>query len=714
MVSIKKNALVIGVVALLSQANAALVHFATDSIHADSAIAGDTICFDLTACHIDSGVSVTFPEAKRIYLKSTSKGLSIFFGINSVLTFPDSVSVELKSTGSGINIGYFRMDKGSSLKVGNGVKFAYDDIYSTYLDTNMQIYFGKGDSINVSGILTAPLSTLTIDSSSILIAENLSLGSASTLRLAAGDSISAFAAISGKIIAAGSAKDSIVFTGSSMQFNGNGTSSDSASFAYCKLVCPITAKNYPAFRIINSDINTELISQSHTGLNISNSVFNRAGTSVDSDSGSLAVSHCRFAPLTFNSAGAEGGCVYAHQSDINLSNCVFSKTSLDGAGTNAATVYVTSSTLSIDSSSFDSISIAGITDGAFIYLDTTTATIKNSTLSNADFSSSGTTGSLVAHRSKIDVFNCKFTNTSPNSNSDNINTSAVLNLEKTSGKIVNTEISRLRNNKFGDEVFSVYLNYSSLEFTNVTFTKVSDHYSDGYNYTYGIGMVGKSSPVFTNCVLWETGVGPIAEMSPFDTSSRYTFVNSLVCQDSIDTITTSQRGLNTRSRCIFENCINSDPMFVDTAADDFSPAKGSPLINAGSADTAGLGLTPFDLAGNPRIFAGDPVSARRIDIGAYEYQGVTPILKTVSMLKPAFSVSVLPQMISIMAKVNPALSRLSLFGIDGKRIASISGTGMCDGYSQFRLSRFGIASGVYVARIYQNDVPLWTSKICLH
>lgn len=48
----------------------------------------------------------------------------------------------------------------------------------------------------------------------------------------------------------------------------------------------------------------------------------------------------------------------------------------------------------------------------------------------------------------------------------------------------------------------------------------------------------------------------------------------------------------------------------------YSLSAGSPCINSGTPDTTGLGLLPYDLAGNWRIWNG------RIDMGCYEYGSV--------------------------------------------------------------------------------------------
>jgi len=67
---------------------------------------------------------------------------------------------------------------------------------------------------------------------------------------------------------------------------------------------------------------------------------------------------------------------------------------------------------------------------------------------------------------------------------------------------------------------------------------------------------------------------------------------------------------------IYENNIDSDPLFFGAGAHPYSLLDDSPCINAGTPDTTGLNLPEFDLAGNPRIFG------NRIDMGVYENQNV--------------------------------------------------------------------------------------------
>lgn len=70
---------------------------------------------------------------------------------------------------------------------------------------------------------------------------------------------------------------------------------------------------------------------------------------------------------------------------------------------------------------------------------------------------------------------------------------------------------------------------------------------------------------------------------------------------------------------IYEECIEQNPQFLDTANYNFQVGPGSSCINNGGKDTTGLNLPEKDFGGNARIIDG------RVDIGAYEYTGTFSI-----------------------------------------------------------------------------------------
>ena len=67
------------------------------------------------------------------------------------------------------------------------------------------------------------------------------------------------------------------------------------------------------------------------------------------------------------------------------------------------------------------------------------------------------------------------------------------------------------------------------------------------------------------------------------------------------------------------NNIIADPHFIDAEQGDYHLSSLSPCIDAGTADTTGLSLLPFDFDTNDRIWDGDNNGTALIDMGAYEY-----------------------------------------------------------------------------------------------
>lgn len=72
---------------------------------------------------------------------------------------------------------------------------------------------------------------------------------------------------------------------------------------------------------------------------------------------------------------------------------------------------------------------------------------------------------------------------------------------------------------------------------------------------------------------------------------------------------------------VYENNLDSIPLFDENGAFPYGLLENSPCINAGTPDTIGLFLPLRDLSGNTRI------KEERIDIGCYEFQGNSAIIE---------------------------------------------------------------------------------------
>ena len=139
------------------------------------------------------------------------------------------------------------------------------------------------------------------------------------------------------------------------------------------------------------------------------------------------------------------------------------------------------------------------------------------------------------------------------------------------------------------------------------------------NYTIAAGggalqFLSKARPVFKNCIIWGNdwynGATTILDGSQIfvwggDCSPE--FYNSIL-QGGYEEVHGNS------SIAVYDtlSMLNSDPMFVDIHNRDFHLQAGSPAINSGTVDTAGLMIPEKDLAGNPRVIG------NRIDMGCYE------------------------------------------------------------------------------------------------
>ena len=137
------------------------------------------------------------------------------------------------------------------------------------------------------------------------------------------------------------------------------------------------------------------------------------------------------------------------------------------------------------------------------------------------------------------------------------------------------------------------------------------------NYTIAAGggalqFYNEARPVFENCIIWgndwygeHNAISDGSQIFVWGSDCAPEFYNSIL-QGGYKEV----HGNSGIAVYDTATMLDSDPMFVDIQNRDFRLQAGSPAINRGSFDTAGI--PSKDLSGNPRI-VGD-----RIDIGCYE------------------------------------------------------------------------------------------------
>ncbi len=167
--------------------------------------------------------------------------------------------------------------------------------------------------------------------------------------------------------------------------------------------------------------------------------------------------------------------------------------------------------------------------------------------------------------------------------------------------------SLFANNTSGHFGGGLAIRDSSPLMSNLT---VVDNHSIGVNCG-GIFFYQQSSPALWNCIVYgNTNDAPLEEPVQMWawTYDDYApeFHNCLV-----------QYGLENISGHeyiqVYEDCLDEDPLFADTANEDYRLSAESPCVNAGSPLTPEAILNGLDLEGHQRV------SDSRIDIGAYEY-----------------------------------------------------------------------------------------------
>ncbi len=227
----------------------------------------------------------------------------------------------------------------------------------------------------------------------------------------------------------------------------------------------------------------------------------------------------------------------------------------------------------------------------------------------------------------------------------------------------------------------ISLNNSASEFTNVS---IVNNISEA-NVLGMVYLESGSQPIFTNSILWNENAPEVYFSGNNSLTSSYSNI-----QGGENSIVNSESGtVNWLDGNIEEN-----PQFVINSD---SLNSWSACINAGSPDTSGLGLSQFDLNGNPRIFDGE---SDIIDMGVYEFQG-EPVFYDVG-----FSASIL----SGFAPLTVQFTDTSSSGITGWQW-DFNNDGIVDSTTQNPSWTFNRAGFYSVKLVYEiDDVRITETK----
>jgi len=148
-----------------------------------------------------------------------------------------------------------------------------------------------------------------------------------------------------------------------------------------------------------------------------------------------------------------------------------------------------------------------------------------------------------------------------------------------------------------------YSNDSSVEIINCT---IADNYKTGSqaNPSYLAALYFNNvavQPKIRNCIIWGNGSSPLYLEGGSYTNLKYCNIEGGYAGDGN---------------------IDVDPSFSGNASYPYSLEPYSYCINAGIADTTGLNLPTGDIGGDSRIYEHSQSLYNRVDMGAYEYQGL--------------------------------------------------------------------------------------------
>ena len=321
---------------------------------------------------------------------------------------------------------------------------------------------------------------------------------------------------------------------------------------------------------------------------IKNGSADLGGAMFCTNSSGLTITSCTFRD---NSATYAGGAICCGSTSPTVTNCVFSGNS---AGLYGGAIGCYGSSPTITNCTFNDNSAVNERGGAIYCYDHSNPTITNCTFGGNSASLEG--GTIYCDSSSSTVTDCVF--------SGNSATFGGVICCKNPGILALTNCTFSGNNAISEGGVIICWEAGSLAITNCTFTGNS-----AARYA-GVASCYKGSMTFNNCILW--GNSASLGGDEIHVGSGDTVTLNYCCADS---------GGYSGSGTIDDsnNCIHSDPQFVDAANGDYHLKSTSPCIDAGDNSYVPSGVDK-DLDGNQRIVDGNNDGTATVDIGAYEKQ----------------------------------------------------------------------------------------------
>ncbi|MBU0640405.1 MAG: right-handed parallel beta-helix repeat-containing protein [Planctomycetes bacterium] len=310
---------------------------------------------------------------------------------------------------------------------------------------------------------------------------------------------------------------------------------------------------------------------------------------------------------------AYGGGIYCYMSHPTLSNCTISGNTATSGLARGGGVYCYMSNVTLCNCAINGNSVMGIyATGGGIYCG------RSPTFTNCTINDNVVIGQYSAGGGVYCNGDPTFTNCSISANSADIYGGGV-NCEGGSATFANCTINT---NSTGYAGGGIYLYQSSPTLTDCI---VSGNSAD--NHGGGIYCHEASNATLVNCTLAANtavlGAGVACDSIEHLSPNTVALSNCILWDNNVPIWNNDDSAIilgycDVQGGWFGEGNIDTDPLFVDPANDDYHLAVGSPCIDAGDpAFVAAPGETDMD--GEYRLWDGDAVPGARVDMGADEF-----------------------------------------------------------------------------------------------